>query len=56
MLMLAPADMASMKALVLHRSGLASSADLSVSNRWRTLSRASNELEISSRRKISLLE
>ena len=90
--MSAPADMASMKALVpdwaivprlviisalvlpmpesmmvsvlfdlsgtrrMYSSGLASSTDLSVSDWWRTLSSASDELEISSRRKISLLE
>ena len=92
MLMSAPADMASMKALVpdwamvprlviisalvmpmpesmivselfdlsgtrrMNSSGLASRTDLSVSDWWRILSRASDELEISSRRKISLFE
>ena len=37
-------------------SGLLSSVVLSVSDWWRILSSASEELEISSRRKISLLE
>jgi hypothetical protein len=42
--------------ILIYSSGLEANTSLFVNDKWRTLSRASDELEINSRKKMSLFE